>query len=113
MLEAVSERPSLVQHLSVSHRDPNTVVSSEYHLGQKLPLFVGIFLPAKYLISEPHIYLNPKPPVWPWAPERKGQGPMVVPLRTGHRTMAGSVQVGNNQPGTAQVEELPDWLDLF
>ena len=28
-------------------------------------------------------------------------------------TMAGSVQVGNNQPGTAQVEELPDWLDLF
>ena len=27
--------------------------------------------------------------------------------------LAGSVQVGNNQPGTAQVEELPDWLDLF
>ena len=38
---------------------------------------------------------------------------MVAPLRTGQRTMAGSVQVGNNQPGTAQVEELPDWLDLF
>lgn len=39
MLEAVDERPSLVKPLLVSQRDPDTVVSSYYHLGQKLRRF--------------------------------------------------------------------------
>ena len=114
MLEAVDERPSLVQPLLVSQRDPDTGVLLLPPGPGTAPLFfLGIFLPAKYLISELHIYLDPKPPVWPWAPERKGQGPVVAPLRTGQRTMAGSVQGANNQPGTARVEVLPDRLDFF
>ena len=39
MLEAVDERPSLMQPLLVSQRDPDTVVFSYSHLGQELRLF--------------------------------------------------------------------------
>lgn len=75
--------------------------------------FLGTFLPAGCLISEPPMYLDPQPQGSPRLQGEEGAELRSCASENRRGTMAGNVQAGNNQPGTAHVEELPDWLDLF